>query len=103
MRVDAERHLHLAVPEPPLILGMQRMTLDHDREFPPAIRRSRDQSFSSLDDPHLERLLAVGASINLGRPAPHAMDMNDALVMKTLYDVYFIKTFERVAKEDAGG
>ena len=48
-------------------------------------------------------MLAVGASINSGRPAPHAMDMNDALVMKTLCDVYFIKTFERLAKEDAAG
>ena len=74
-----------------------------DESVDAAIRRFRDQSFSSLDEPHLERLLAVGASINSGRPAPHAMDMNDALVMKTLCDVYFIKTFERLAKEDAGG
>jgi len=67
-----------------------------------AVRRQRDALIPALDDPHLQRILERGASVNSGKGVPHAMDMNDAHVMKHFCDVYFLKTFTRLAKDDLG-
>lgn len=66
-----------------------------DEPFPVALRRFASGKFEQMDDGHLDRLIAVGESVNSGRPVPHAMDMNDVPVMKTICDVYLIRAFQK--------
>lgn len=73
-----------------------------DEPFGDALRRFTSEALSSVDEPHIERLLAVGESVNSGVPVPHAMNMNDVGVMKALCDVYLLRTFQRLGPGGTG-
>lgn len=67
-----------------------------DEPFPEALKRFAADAIKLSDDEHLDRLCAVGESVNTGQPALHAMNMNDVGVMKALCDVYLIRTFQKL-------
>lgn len=70
--------------------------LSDDEPFATALRRFVSEKFKTFDDAdHLDRLIGIGESINKG-PVPHAMNMNDVLVMKAICDVYLIHTFRKL-------
>lgn len=67
-----------------------------DEPFGIAMKQFAAEALHTVDYPHVDRLIEVGESINSGKGVPHAMTMNDVGVMKTLCDVYLIRTFQRL-------
>ena len=73
-----------------------------DEAFGVALKRFAADALTVVDEPHFDRLIEVGESVNTGRGVPHAMNMNDVGVMKTLCDVYLLRTFEKLGPGDPG-
>ena len=64
--------------------------------FGAALKAFAATTLKRVDEPHFDRLIEVGESVNSGKGVPHAMTLNDVGVMKTLCDAYLLSTFQRL-------